>query len=63
MKIRAIIIEMSRLLAVEATLLIFFAGAFVTTSSAQELLVLLGQILQPVLKHSHHFRFYNFKSF
>jgi len=36
---------MSRLLAVEATLLIFFLGAFVTTSSAQEL---LGQILQPV---------------
>jgi len=39
---------MSMLLAVEATLLIFFPKAFVTTSSAQELLVLLGQILQPV---------------
>jgi len=39
---------MSRLLAVEANLLIFFPGAFVTTSSAQELLVLLGQILQPI---------------
>jgi len=39
---------MSRLLAVEATLLIFFPGACVTTSFAQELLVLLGQILQPV---------------
>jgi len=38
---------MSKLLAVEATLIIFFRGAFVTTSSAQELL-LLGQILQPV---------------
>jgi len=39
---------MSRLLAVEATHLIFFPEAFITTSSAQELLVLLGQILQPV---------------
>jgi len=35
-KIRAINNEMSRLLAVEATLLIFFPGAFVTTSSAQD---------------------------
>jgi len=39
---------MFRLLIVEATLQIFFPGAFVTTSSAQELLVLLGQILQPI---------------
>jgi len=39
---------MSRLLALEENLLIFFLGAFVTTSSAQELLVLLRQILQPV---------------
>jgi len=39
---------MSRLFAVEATLLIFFLGAFVTTSFGQALLVLLGQILQPV---------------
>jgi len=39
---------MSRLLAIEATLLIFFPEAFVTTSYAQEILVLLGQILQPV---------------
>jgi len=48
LKIRAISNEMSRLLAVKGTLLIFFPEAFVTTSSAQELLVLLGQILQPV---------------
>ena len=39
---------MSKLLAVEETLLIFFPGAFVTTPSAQELHVLLGQILQSV---------------
>jgi len=39
---------MSRLLAVEATLLIFFPGAFVIVPSAQELIVLLGQILQSV---------------
>jgi len=39
---------MFRILVVEATLLVFFPGAFVTTSSSQELLVLLGQILQPV---------------
>jgi len=45
---------MSRLLAVEATILIFFPGAFVTTPFSQELLVLLGQILQLVGKHSHH---------
>jgi len=36
----------SKLFTVEATLLIFLLGAFVTTSSAQELLVLLSQILK-----------------
>jgi len=45
---------MSRLLEVEATFLIFFHGDFVTTPSAQELLVLLGQILQCVGEHSRH---------
>jgi len=43
----------TRLLAVEATLLIFFSVAFVTTSSAQELLVLFSQILKPIRKHNH----------
>jgi len=47
---------MSRLLAVEATLLIFFLEAFVTTPSAQELLVLLGQILQSVAGRSQIIR-------
>jgi len=40
--------EMFRLLVVEATLLIFFPIAFVTTSSTQELFVILRQILQPI---------------
>jgi len=52
--VTAISNEMSRLLAVKATLLIFFPGAFVTTPSAQELLVLIGQILQPIGKHNYH---------
>jgi len=43
----------SRLLTVEATLLIFLLGAFVTTSSAQKLLVLPSQILKLVGEHNH----------
>jgi len=43
---------MSRLLAVEAPLLIFFPRAFVTTPSAQEFLFLLSQILQRIRKRA-----------
>jgi len=69
--------EVSSLLAVEASLMIFFLEAFITTFLTQKLPVLSCQILKLVGKHSHLlsrilirlsirwfiFRFNNFKSF